>query len=275
MSEQTEQKDQEEKKTIQEELDDITRPKDTKVNEKMEPLKEKQKKITIDNGKDEVKKVLSKADQLLEKYGSIIEKEKDHSKIDDDPSAKGDKLEKGLGLENYTVTDKQIQQDTINYQKRRLAYFRLESKKDWHKIPIFQGWDEFGIAEYKLIAYRFHDYPDEIAEVVDKIRADYEDLTKQRQAFDILKIFRDENARTVSTRAAEAKHKWIQVGAKFILHMKDKDVPLAHKDYLLLVIDSSMYKQEAFVPNLPIESDDTSAEEESIPEPSPGQSATR
>jgi hypothetical protein len=34
-----------------------------------------------------------------------------------------------------------------------------------------------------------------------------------------------------------------------------------------------MYKQETFIPNLPIESSDTSAEDQSTPEPSPGQNA--
>lgn len=261
--------------TTQEQLDEMVKPKEKKVNEKMEPVKEKPKekgKSTIDDGKDESKVVKSKADLLMEKYNDQIEEEKDHSRVQE-RKAKGTELEKELGLEEFTVSDKEIQRDTINYQKRRLAYFRLESKKEWHKIPIFEGWDNEGIAIYRLVSYRYHDYPDEVAEVIDKLRAEYEDLTKVKTVFDMIKIFRDPEARTASTRAAAAKHKWIQVGSKFILHMKDKEFPKAHKDFILLVIDSAMYRQETFIPNLPIESDDTSADDQLAPEASPGQNA--
>jgi hypothetical protein len=273
---QQERKDKEDKKPTQQELDNLVKPEEKRINEKGQTIQkdevEKVKKEVLKEGKTaNIEEVKSKADLLLEQYGSVIEKEKDHSKIEEEGFAKGNELEKSLGLKEYVVSDKDIQRDTVNYQKRRLAYFRLESQKEWHRIPMFEKWDEFGIAEYKLVSYRFHDYPNEVADVIDKLRGDYEDATKVRTAFEILKIFRDEAARTASARAAAAKHKWIQVGAKFILHMKDHELKKAHKDFILLVIDSSMYRQETFVPNLQIESSDTSAEDQSTPEVSPGQ----
>ena len=79
----------------------------------------------------------------------------------------------------------------------------------------------------------------------------------------VIKIFRDETSRTASMKAATSKHKWIDVGRTFILHMKDAEFKKAHKDFILLMIDSAMYRQETFVPNLRLGSSDTSADSES------------
>ena len=249
-----------------EKLESITKPEETTVNEKMEPVKQqeakkdkdkKEKKVTVDNGKSK-----TASDLLLDKYHDLIEKEKDQSK-ESDIEAKGPELEKELGLSEYEISDKEIQKDIADYQKRRLAYFRLESAKDWHKVPIYKGVDEDGHSLWRLVSYRFHDYPHEVAEVIDTIRAEYEDATKIKTTFDLIKIFRDETSRTASMRAATAKHKWIDVGRTFILHMKDAEFKKAHKDFILLMIDSAMYRQETFVPNLRIASSDSSADDQS------------
>jgi hypothetical protein len=249
----------------QEKLESITKPEETTVNERMEPVKQeqpqqKQKKKEekkIDNGKAK-----TATDLLLEKYHEQIEKEKDQSKESDGETI-GTELEKELGLTEYEISDKEIQKDIADYQKRRLAYFRLESAKDWHKIPIWKGTDEDGRSLWRLVSYRFHDYPHEVAEVIDQIRAEYEDATKIKTTFDMIKIFRDETSRSASMKAATSKHKWIDVGRTFILHMKDAEYRKAHKDFILLMIDSAMYRQETFVPNLRIASSDSSADNQS------------
>jgi hypothetical protein len=259
--------EQEQEQKQEKKLEDITRPEEQTVNEKLErvrekeePKKEKKKEEKkIDNGK-----VKTANELLLEKYHNLVEKERDFSQeFDPSKEAKGIDLEKELGLSEYEISDKEIQKDIADYQKRRLAYFRLESAKDWHKIPIWKGTDDDGHSLWRLVSYRFHDYPHEVAEVIDGIRAEYEDATKIKTTFDMIKIFRDEGSRTASMTAAKAKHKWIDVGRTFILHMKDLEFKKAHKDFILLMIDSAMYRQETFVPNLRIASSDSSAEDQS------------
>jgi hypothetical protein len=253
----------------EEKLESITKPEEEIVNEKgqriveveekQKPKKKDEKKLTVDNGK-----VKSKADLLLEQYHEIIEKQPDNTQeLDVHHETKGQEIEKELGLHDYVISDKEIQQDVADYQKRRIAYFKLESKKEWHKIPIFKKWDTNGDSIYRLVSYRFHDYPYEVSEAVDQIRAEYEDATKVKTTFDLIKIFRDETSRSASVRASTAKHKWIDTGRTFILHMKDEEFKKAHKDFILLVIDTAMYRQETFIPNLPIESRDSSADDQS------------
>jgi hypothetical protein len=251
----------------EEKLESITKPEEETVNEKGQRVSEEKKQKKKDDKKNVVQdngKARSQSELLLEKYHKLIEEQPgDTREFDTNKEAKGTELEKELGLADYVITDKEIQQDVADYQKRRLAYFRYEAKKEWHKIPIFKKWDTNGDTIYRLVSYRFHDYPYEVAEAVDQVRAEYEDATKVKTTFDLIKIFRDETSRTASMRAATAKHKWIDVGRSFILHMKDEEFKNAHKDFILLMIDTAMYRQETFVPNLQIESRDSSVDDQS------------
>ncbi len=139
----------------------------------------------------------------------------------------------------------------------------MEIKKDWHQIPIFTDFDRKGNPIYRLKSYKFYDYPYEVRNVIDALRGEYEDLYRQKAMWDVLRWIRDPQARIVASNFVKAQHKWIEVGSTFILHMKEDELKKSHKDYILLMIDAAMYKQDTRLPNLQVKSKPTSAEKES------------
>lgn len=266
----------------QEQLEEITKPEEEAVTSNLEPVddgKEEQEEKQQQQKKKSVqqKKVtptpvkLDPTEELLKKYKDGINKGETESELLDE-EVTGSQLEKALGFEDIEVTDEQMIKDQADYQKRRTTYFRIESKNDWHKIPIFDHYDERGNDIYRLKAFKFYNYPYEVREVVDTVRAEYEDLNRQKTMWDILRMIRDPQARLVASRADRAQKKWIDIGRTFLLHMKDEDLKKAHKDYILLMVDAAMYKQETFVPNYRVKSKDTSQEDQSTTDDSPSQS---
>jgi hypothetical protein len=262
----------------QEQLEEITRPpEEVVVDDGKTKEKEKEKEKEKDNKKTSVtkKKTLeikpNPMEELLKKYKDNINKVESEAK-ELSEELTGSQLEKALGFEDIEVTDEQMIKDQADYQKKRTAYFRIESRNEWHKIPMFDRYDNRGNSVYRLKSFKFYDYPYEVREVIDTIRAEYEDLNRQKAMWDILKMIRDPEARVVASRFTKAQQKWIDVGRTFLLHMKDEDKEKAHKDFILLMVDAAMYRQETFIPNLRVRSKDTSAEEESSSDDSPSQS---
>jgi hypothetical protein len=280
-------------KIKQEQLDELTKPNEGEFvdddlnevngneerNEEEEENKNKKKKVEIKqkplvkttNTSVETLKpdtvVYNEANALLERYGKQIDAAQEEV-LEDAKEIAQDKIDAALELEGLEISDEQIVKDAAERQRKRQTYFGIEAEKEWHKIPIFVRWDEKGHAVYKMKAYKFHDYPYEVRHVIDAIRGEYEDLYKAKQILDFARWFRDPNFRNVGKNYVLAQDKWIQVGSKFILHMKESDLDVAHKDYILLVIDSFMYKQDTRVPNLQIKSRPISAENQSTSEDS-------
>lgn len=265
-------------KTKQEELDEITKPEDEEVDAE---LKSKGKKSTKTErfiaATPPSAKIIDPKEKsvelLLQKYKEQIEKE-DSEVLEDEPGKQvtAAELDKALGFEEIEITDEQIVKESADYNKKRNAYFRMEIRNDWHKIPIFDHWDNRGNPIYRLKSYKFYDYPYEVRNVIDAIRGEYEDLYRQKAMWDVLRWIRDPQARIVASNFVKAQHKWIEVGSTFILHMKEEDLKKAHKDYILLMIDAAMYRQDTRLPNLQIKSKPTSAEKESTQDDSQMQS---
>lgn len=276
-------------KVKQEQLDELTKPKEGElVDDNLDEVKgettdeeaEKKKKkaaltkaTTLSNEvpKPNVK-IHDEADDLLAKYGKQIDAEDEEVK-EDKAEVDQENVDAALELEGVEITDEELVKRSTERHRKRQAYFDIESVKEWHKIPMFSKWDGKGHAIYKMKAYKYHDYPYEVRHVIDAIRGEYEDLYKAKQILDFARWFRDPAFRNVGQNYVQAQDKWIQVGSKFILHMKEKDLDVAHKDYILLVIDSFMYRQDTRVPNLQLTSKPTSAENQSTSEDSQQPSA--
>jgi hypothetical protein len=281
-------------KVKQEELDNLTKPKEGELvddnleeveqEEGEEEFKDKKKKEKEKDKDKTVKPVVMRsgevvpdykkfeeADDLLTKYSKQIEAQQEQV-LEEEGEVDQDKVDAALDLEGLVVSDEQLVKEAAERQRKRQTYFQIESEKEWHKIAMFVRWDGKGNAVYKMKAYKFHDYPYEVRHVIDAIRGDYEDLYKAKQILDFARWFREPSFRNVSANYVAAQDKWIQVGSKFILHMKEKDLDLAHKDYILLIIDSFMYKQDTRLPNFRITSKPTSAANQSTSEDSAAQS---
>ena len=256
------------------EEDETRQTQKRKENEKKVAIKEKPiikaATLTTETPKPNIE-VHNEADLLLKKYSEQIDKEEEEV-IEDAKDVDQENIDTALELEGIEVTDEQLVKEAAERQRKRQTYFGIEAAKEWHKIPMFVKWDGRGHAVYRMKAYKFHDYPYEVRHVIDAIRGEYEDLYKAKQILDFARWFRDPNFRNVSQNYVQAQDKWIQVGSKFILHMKEKDLDLAHKDYILLIIDSFMYRQDTRLPNLQIRSSPTSAENRSTSEDSAQQS---
>lgn len=251
----------------QEQLEEITRPPEEVINDGKSKEKEKDNKKTPITKRKTQEVKPDPSEELLKKYKDNINKGESEAK-ELSEELTGTEIEKALGFEDIEVTDEQMIKDQADYQKKRTAYFRIESRNEWHKIPMFDRYDERGNSVYRLKSFKFYDYPYEVREVIDTIRAEYEDLNRQKAMWDILKMIRDPEARVVASRFAKAQQKWIDVGRTFLLHMKDEEKRLAHSNYILLMVDAAMYRQETFIPNLRVKSKDTSQEEESSTEDS-------